>query len=378
MVVTPSLILFTFFAIFSGLQLFYYLYFFARLAFYKNKRQVDVGKPDPVSVIICAFNEEANLRKNLPLWLQQNYHYNERPYFEILVVNDNSEDNTFYFLNEMEKEYPHLHVVHLTQKAKLIPGKKFPLSMGIKSARFEKILLTDADCAPASTHWLSLMAAGFSAEKRIVLGYGPYMKHAGWLNRFIRFETVHAAIQYLSFALAKLPYMGVGRNLAYTKSLFMENKGFSAHHHITSGDDDLFINQVANSRNTVIQIEEEAFTYSEPKKTFEEWHYQKKRHLSTGKYYKKKHQFLLGMYAISHFAFWLCFMACLFFPKSWLFVGGIFFIRGLVHWLVFRKCFALLKENDLIPFIWLFDIGLLFYNVRSLGAIFFKTHSHWK
>ena len=351
MVVAPSLFFFIFFSIVSGLQLFYYLYFFIRLAFYRSKKQVDFGKPEPVSVIICAFNEEANLRKNLPLWLNQEYHHNGKPYFEILVVNDNSEDNTFYFLNEMEIEYPHLHVLHLTQKAKLIPGKKFPLSMGIKSARFEKILLSDADCAPASSQWIALMSGGFTDEKRIVLGYGPYVKHPGWLNRFIRFETVHSAIQYLSYALAKIPYMGVGRNLAYTKSLFMANKGFSSHHHITSGDDDLFINQVANAKNTTIQIEEAAFTYSEPKKTFEEWQYQKKRHLSTGKYYQKKHQWLLGMYAISHFAFWCNFAVCLFFFKYLPFVLGIFILRWFIQWTVFKRCLALLKEDDLIPYI---------------------------
>lgn len=378
MVVTPSLICFLLFAFFLGLQLFYYVFFFLRLAIFKNSSKVVDGRPEPISVIICAFNEEANLRKNLPLWLNQQYHYQDKPYFEILVVNDNSEDDTFYFLNEMEVLYPHLHVLHLTQKAKLIPGKKFPLSMGIKSARYEKLLLTDADCVPASPQWIAKMAAGFDASKNIVLGYSPYVKHPGWLNKLIRFETVHSAMQYLSYALAKMPYMGVGRNLAYTKTLFNSNKGFSAHHHIISGDDDLFINQVANGTNTAIVVDEKAFTYSEPKRTFEEWQYQKKRHLSTGKYYRKKFQWLLGTYAISHFAFWLSLIACLIFPKYLLFVTILFLFRWMVQWFVFKKCFELLKENDLIPLIWIFDIVYLFYNLKNSGSIFFKTHSHWK
>ncbi len=378
MVFTPSFLCFALFALFTAIQLFYYLFFFTRLAFYKKKINPVIDKKEPVSIIICAFNEEANLRKNLPLWLGQNYHQNERPYFEVLVVNDNSEDNTFYFLNEMEKEYPNLHVLHLEQKAKLIPGKKFPLSMGIKSARFEKLLLTDADCRPASENWLAMMASGFDHKKKIVLGYSPYTRHKGWLNKCIRFETVHSAMQYFSYALAKIPYMGVGRNLAYTKDLFIQNKGFSSHHHITSGDDDLFINQVANSHNTAVVIDEEAFTYSEPKKTAEEWRYQKKRHLSTGKFYKTKHKYLLGVYAFSHFAFWLSLIPFIFFPKYILFVAGLFILRWGIHWFIFQKSFNILKENDLVSYILLFDIWLLFYNIKNSGAIFFKTHSHWK
>lgn len=378
MVLTPSLLCFILFAFFAAVQLFYNLFFFARLAFYKKKPQGLQTKIEPVSIIICAFNEEANLRKNLPLWLGQKYHVNEKPYFEVLVVNDNSEDDTFYFLNEMEKEFANLHVVHLTQKAKLIPGKKFPLSMGIKSARFNKLLLTDADCVPASENWLSNMAAQFTDKKKIVLGYSPYSRHKGWLNKCIRFETAHAALQYFSYALAKVPYMGVGRNLAYDRELFLQNKGFSSHHHITSGDDDLFINQVATSRNTAVMIDEDAFTISEPKRTREEWTYQKKRHLSTGKYYKAKHQWLLGLYAFSHFAFWLSLLPFIFFPAYWLWAAGVFLIRMLIHVFIFRKCFQLLKENDLVPYIFVFDLWLLFYNIKNIGAIFFKTHSHWK
>ncbi|MBP9932883.1 MAG: glycosyltransferase, partial [Chitinophagaceae bacterium] len=195
-------------ALFVLIQLFYYLFFFARLAFYRKDETVPADTPFPVSLIICAFNEEANLKKNLPLWLSQQYHKNGRPFYEVIVVNDNSEDDSFYLLNQMKEKYPHLHVVHLTQEAKLIPGKKFPLSMGIKSARFEHLLLTDADCEPAGEQWLSRMARGFEGNKTVVLGYSPYIKYPGWLNKKIRFETLLTAIQYLSYALARIPYMG--------------------------------------------------------------------------------------------------------------------------------------------------------------------------
>ncbi|MEZ5047602.1 MAG: glycosyltransferase [Chitinophagaceae bacterium] len=365
-------------SLFGIIQLFYYIFFFARLAFHKRVKPIDANPQIPVSIIICAKNEEANLKKNLSKWFNQQYHKNGFPFYEIIVVNDNSEDDTFYFLQEQKKIYPNLHVVHLTQSAKLIPGKKFALSMGIKASKFEHLLLTDADCTPASSSWLACMAHEFESQKEIVLGYGPYIKYKGWLNKKIRFETLHSAMQYLSFALAKNPYMGVGRNLAYHKNLFISNKGFSSHHHIVSGDDDLFINQVATKRNTSIVIDPNSFMYSEPKQSNEYWRFQKKRHLSTGKYYKTKHKVLLGLYAFSHFSFWVLLIPCLIFHAWWIVTLSIFSLRWFIQWIVFERCCTKLKEEDLINYIWLFDIWLVAYYLQNVSTIFFKKQTTWK
>jgi glycosyltransferase involved in cell wall biosynthesis len=378
MLLSPDLIVCSIFFLFVFIQLFYYLFFFARLAW--GKKEIDpISAPQyPVSIIVCAYNEEANVRKNLPLLLNQEYSKNGKPFFEVLVVNDNSEDDTIYLLNEMQEKYPNLHVVNLTQEAKLIPGKKFPLSMGIKSAHCEHMLLTDADCIPASNLWLAKIAANFSETKKIVLGFSPYAKHPGWLNKKIRFETAHSAMQYLSYAMAGIPYMGVGRNLAYTKTLFQQNKGFSSHHHLLSGDDDLFINQVSKASNTAVCVDADSFTYSEPKKTDEEWRYQKRRHLSTGTSYKAKHKFLLGGYAFSHFAVWAMLIPCILFPEFLLLTGLAFAFRWLLMWLIFQRCFKVLKQKDLVNYIWIFDAWLLLYNLRSIPSIFFKPKVSWK
>lgn len=380
MSISPDLLVFALFSLFIAIQLFYYLFFFSRLAFYKPGTVSTAAPSKPVSIIVCAFNEEANLIKNLPLLLNQDYLKNGKPYFEVIVVNDNSQDDTFYLLNRMAEEYPHLHVINLTQEAKLIPGKKFPLSMGIKSARCENILLTDADCTPASVHWLKHMAARFDSGKEIVLGFGAYNRYPGWLNRQIRFETAHTAMQYLSYALAGIPYMGVGRNLAYKRDLFIKNKGFSSHHHLLSGDDDLFINQVANGSNTGICIHPDAFTYSEPKRTREEWHYQKKRHLSTGKYYKTSHKLLLGTYAFSHFMCWTLLLPAILLnalPYLWI-AAGLFIFRWLVQGIVYQRCFSKLKQNDLGWWFIFFDLWLLYYHVKSIFLITKKSTIHWK
>jgi len=377
-VFSPDLIVLTVLIGFAGIQLFYYLFFFARLSSLKPPAASETAVDKPVTIIVCAFNEEANLLKNLPLLLDQDYHRNGKPWYEVLVVNHNSEDDTFYVLNRMKEQYPHLSVLHLTQDAKLIPGKKFPLSMGIKQARFEHLLLTDADCRPGSRNWLRLMASGFAGGKSVVLGYSPYTAYPGSLNRHIRFETAHTAMQYLSYALAGFPYMGVGRNLAYVRELFVRNKGFSSHNHILSGDDDLFINQVAHKGNTAVVLSEEAFTWSEPKRTPEEWRYQKSRHLSTGRYYRPLHRFLLGGYAFSQFMCWVALVAIALFPAYWPWALGVWLLRWSVQFLVFASCFRVLHARDLRWWIPFYDLWYLWYNIRHIPSVFFKKQRAWR
>ena len=233
-----------------AIQVFYYLFFFLRLAIYKKPKK-DFYVEHPISVVICARDEAENLANNLPGVLVQDYNTTH----EIVLVNDNSEDESKYLIEEFKKSFKNLNPVTLTQEAKMISGKKFPLSIGIKSAKNETLLLTDADCVPASEHWMKLMQDGYNDGIEIVLGYGAYKKKPGLLNKLIRFETFQTALQYFSYALAGLPYMGVGRNLSYKKEVFLRNKGFSSINQIPSGDDDLFINQVANAKNTLCHLD---------------------------------------------------------------------------------------------------------------------------
>src|SRR6201991_4600350 len=292
-------VVFYLFCLVALIQLLYYWIVFQRLAWYKPSEK-EKSQQHPVSVVVCARDEAANLAKNLPGVLVQTYPTTH----EVIVVNHNSQDETRYLLEEFKKTFKKLQVVNLEQEAKGIPGKKYPLSIGIKEAKHEIILLTDADCVPASEHWLWKMQAAYTNGVEVVLGYGAYYKRPGFLNKLIRFETFHTALQYFSLALAGLPYMGVGRNLSYKKGLFLRNKGFSSINHVLSGDDDLFINKVANKDNISVVIDADAFTLSEPKKTFGDWIRQKNRHFTTSKYYKPNHKFLLGLYSASHFLFY--------------------------------------------------------------------------
>ena len=364
-------IVFYVFCAITLIQLFYYWYFFRHLAFYKETSK-EKTQQHPVSIIICARDEASNLVKNFPGVLVQTYPSTH----EVIVINHNSQDETRYLLEEFKKTFKGLHLVNLEQEAKGIPGKKYPLSIGIKEAKYEIILLTDADCVPASEFWLQKMQDGFSEGVEVVLGYGAYNKRPGMLNRLIRFETFHTALQYLSFAIAGVPYMGVGRNLSYKKGLFLNNKGFSSLNHVPGGDDDLFINKVATKSNTRVVIDPEAFTLSEPRKNWAEWMQQKNRHFSTAKFYKSSHKLLLGLYTFSHFVFYpLLIVSAVFY--DWRFALGVFAVRFLTQAIIYNKAMTRLQEKDLFAWWWLLDIWMFFYYIIFAPAIWKKPKKSW-
>jgi len=352
-------------------QLFYYLYFFRRVAFYKTPDRQQ-SQQQPVSVIICARDEDENLARNLPGVLVQEYPTTH----EVIVVNDNSFDDSKYILAELKKTFKKLQVIDLTQEAKLIAGKKYPLSIGIKEAKHEVMLLTDADCVPASENWIYKMQDAFNNGIEVALGYGAYQKRPGFLNKVIRFETFHTALQYLGYALAGTPYMGVGRNLAYRKGLFFRNKGFSSINHIPSGDDDLFINQVATKHNTTVVIDPDAFTLSAPKETWKDWMRQKRRHYSTGKFYKASHKFLLGLYTASFFFFYPLFAASAIF-FDWRYALIPLGLRLIVLGIVWRNAMKKLGEQDLFPLFILWDIWQFFYYILFASSVWKKPRKTW-
>jgi cellulose synthase/poly-beta-1,6-N-acetylglucosamine synthase-like glycosyltransferase len=327
----------------------------------------------PVSVIICARDEAANLAKNLPGSLVQKYSTTH----EVIVVEDNSFDESKYILEEYQRTFKHLHIVQLKQEARFIPGKKFPLTVGIKTAKYEVVLLTDADCVPASEFWIEKMQEGYKDDVEIVLGYGAYHKKKGFLNKLIRWETFHTALQYLSYAKAGFAYMGVGRNLSYKKSVFFRHKGFSSHNHIASGDDDLFINKAATKKNTAIVIDKAAFTLSGAAESWKEWRRQKKRHLSAGRYYKAYIKILLGLYSLTHFLFYPLFIASLLY-YNWQIALVVFAMRLITQVIIFYKTMRRLDEKDLFVWFVFLDAWMFFYYLLFSVALFKKPRSSWK
>jgi len=349
------------------LLLIYYFYFFIRLAVFKSSPVRNEATP-LVSIVICAKNEDDNLPNYLPLILEQDY-----PAYEVVVVNDCSYDLTGDVLEEFGKKNKNLKIVTIKEDEYYQHGKKVALMMGIKGATHELLLLTDADCKPSSNQWLKSMVSRFDSKTEIVLGYGPFIPQKGFLNRLIRFDGAMIGIQYLSFALARVPYMGVGRNLAYRKDLFYKVKGFASHYHIPSGDDDLFVNEAATNSNVSVVIQKDAFCFTEAKTTFRQWWIQKQRHLLTGKRYKGKHKFLLGLYVLSQWIFFAAFTTALILQFQWMVVTGIFVVRLLIQMLIFNSCFNKLEEKGLLLLTPILELYFLFfYPVITLARMMRK------
>ena len=370
---TPQDIIFFIFAGALLVQLCYYFIVFIRLAFYKVKVDSIEAEIVPVSIVICAKNEEYKLRRNLPLILAQ-----EHPNFEVVVVNDASDDETQIMLEDMQKLHANLKIVNLNSVVTFFTGKKFPLSIGILCAKNEWLLHTDADCIPASNQWLTHMQQNFTETTDIVLGYSGYQKKSGLLNQLIRFDTFNTALQYLSFAIAGMPYMGVGRNLAYRKSLFIKAKGFTSHYLVKSGDDDLFVNQNASKKHTRIEIHKSAIIESEPKETFETWVIQKRRHLNAGGYYKFTHKFLLSLNLISQWLFYVGLGILLYFNYNIYILLGMFGLRIITQMLVFKRVMDKLNERDLIFFSIFFEIFFMIFNPIIYLSTLINRPNSWK
>ncbi len=332
------LALFIIFCVAAALQLFYYLWFYLAPAL--SQDIVNESPERHVSVIICARNEAENLSRFLPSVLQQDY-----PFFEVIVVNDCSEDATDDLLGEMVLKYPNLRISSINKDPKFTHSKKFAQFIGIKAAENEILLFTDADCMPESTQWIRKMVSRFTDNTDFVLGYGGYIREKGLLNSYIRYDTLFIAIQYLGMALRGIPYMGVGRNLAWRKSVFFMNKGFGAHNHIASGDDDLFVNSNATAASTKVEFCPESHTRSVASSSVESWIKQKHRHLTTAGYYKLRDKFLLMLEPLSRVAFYALFIVLASYLFLWPYLLGVFGLRLIIQAVIFYLVSKRLNER---------------------------------
>jgi cellulose synthase/poly-beta-1,6-N-acetylglucosamine synthase-like glycosyltransferase len=360
------------FWIVASIQLFYYLFFYSRITIYKKKEDKD--KDVPLSVIICARNESGNLSDNLPSILNQK-HSN----FEVIVVNDASNDDTEDVLYNLRKKHSKLKFTSIFDNKDFSHGKKLAVTVGIKAAKNEHLVFTDADCKPSSDLWLQKIQKHFSEEKSIVLGYGAYRKEKGLLNNFIRHETFFTGMQYLSFALAGIPYMGVGRNMAYKKELFFRHKGFSSHYHLLSGDDDLFVNEAATKKNAAVEIDHQSITYSEAKKTLSGWFKQKRRHYSTSSLYKTRHKFLLTLEPATRIIYYALFIILLTSATHLFYVACTFLLRLIIQLIVLKISLKRLNEKYLLLPSLIYDIlAPVFLLVPMLINRISGRKSSWK
>ncbi len=354
-------------------QLFYWLFWFLRLAIFQKEESGDTDIYNALSVIICAKNEYENLKTYLPLILEQEYNGT----WEVLVVNDQSTDDSAQLLEELQQKYAHLRVATTEGKVRTMQGKKFALSVGIALASHDTLVLTDADCYPASPDWLYTMQSHINPYKTVALGYSPYEKRSGLLNLFIRHETVYTAIQYLSFAVWGMPYMGVGRNLTYRKQLYTAAGGFSSHGDLASGDDDLFINEAADGEHVSVVFSPKTHMISEPKTTLKGYIRQKQRHMSTATRYQLKHVLMLGALSASHFLTYLLFVPLLFYPELRIYAIELFLLRLLAAWFVYSVTALRLNDKWLMILYPMHDLFFILYYLAFAPSVFARQRTQW-
>ena len=336
------------------MQILYYTTLFFRFSFHKQK-PLEPRKNLPITIVLVAKNDAHQILKTIPELLAQDY-----PQFEVLVVNDNSNDETPQVIIDLQNRFSNLKLVNLESSVTNIKGKKFPLALGIKAATYEHVLLTDMDCLPASNQWVKLMAKHFNDTTKIVLGFNSIRKKVGFFNALIRYDKLHQAIQYFSYCLAKIPCMGVGQNLAYTKTIFFDNKGFASQNHLQFGDDDLLINQVATSKNCAIEYEKEAHTISRPNPNFHNWFLFKIFSKKVRKLYAPKTRFLLNFYHfLMTFSYIILGITLYLTLQNFVYLIitlSIIVLKYIIQYVSFGYAAAKLNEKALIPHILLFDI----------------------
>lgn len=372
-------ILFWLFVLSIAVQCGYALYFFTRIFNLQKHPLNKQPAKTPVSVIICAKNEARNLELYLPAILAQRY-MNEagKPMYEVIVVNDVSEDDTEQVLYRLEQQYSHLwHVTVTKEQPREFKGKKFALGIGVSYASHPLLLLTDADCTPASENWLAYMVQPLENGKEVSAGYGGYIHKPGMLNAFIRWETMHTFLQYSTYALAGKPYMAVGRNLACTKHIFAQAQQSGVWNQLPSGDDDLLMNTCATAENTAIVAHPDSYTVSEPKYTWSDWLHQKQRHISAGKFYKDDTKAILAGYAVSHALCWLLFLVLLLYT-DWMLIFMVMAMRCAMYWTIWETTAFKIRDKRLLMWIPLCDIGWAVYNFVLSPYIIWKNKQQWK
>jgi cellulose synthase/poly-beta-1,6-N-acetylglucosamine synthase-like glycosyltransferase len=357
----------------AGIQFIFYSTVAIALFIYKKPKENTQDIPG-ISIVISAKNEVENLKKLIPLLLKQQFES-----FEIILVDDKSVDETYDFGIEMNQKEPKVKLVRIDTTPDHINNKKYALTLGIRSAKFDHVLLTDADCFPESDNWINEMSNGFDSDSsKFVIGYSQYYKVKGWLNVFVKYETLLTAVQYFGIGMLGNPYMAVGRNIAYRKSFFLDNNGFGRHQGVVGGDDDLLVNRYANRKNTRFILSPDSTIYSNPKTRLSDFILQKKRHLSVGKHYRRTDKLLLGLLTTSKIIFWISFIAAIMSVFQTYFVLAGFLlamVSFLTAMLVLKKKTGDSSNIWALPFL---DFIFIFYYISTGLKVLFTKKVRWK
>ena len=351
------------------IQLGYFWIFFSRISFFRKKNTT--SDQPPVSIVLVANNQYEFLQTNLPALLEQEY-----PDFEVVVVNDNSDDGTEDLLKELSHQHNNLQSIVLKQSLNWFKGRKFPLSLGIKSAKNDFILFTDPACKPISDQWISEIISSYDGQTEIVLGYASWQTTSVF-NRFYRFVAFYDALFYFSMALSGIPFKGIGKNLSYKRGLFYKHKGFSSHYTISAGEDEIFVNKAAKKQNTSICIHEAGKVISEKNTSFLNWLNLERSRLKIRRFFKPAHRVMISLYSASVFIFYTSFAFLLIAGFHWLVPVSVFALRLISQTIIFAFTQKKLSEKKLLLLSPFFEIFILLIDFFIWINLLFSRKYKW-
>jgi glycosyltransferase involved in cell wall biosynthesis len=364
------------------LQLLYYWVMLAKPYYYMravSQSKINFQDAQPaVSIIVCVKNQYYDLHQFLPAILEQDY-----PEFEVIIVNDGTTDQNEDALTLLKAQYSNLHSTYIPDDTKNISRKKLGLTLGVKAAKYDTLLFTEADSRVRSKNWISMMCRHFHDKKTLVLGFSAKKDAGAFFSGFIAYDYFFTNLQMFSMALAKYPYAGYGRNLAYAKSHFKEQKGFVKYLGLLSGEDDLFVNDIATGENTTVELSPESVVFADL--NIYEWKTRKLDRAVTKRYYKQGPVAFWNLEYASRIIFLICVATCLimccFHPFSHLILPAIalflFLVRLFTQIFVINKTAEHLKLKKFYTAIPLFDLIQTFINAYfSLCGLFKKKENY--
>lgn len=353
-------------------QLYYFLIPYSRLFRYINKqdRLPENTNCPPLSVIIVTKDSATMLKENLPYILEQDY-----PEYEVIVVNDESSGEDEDILKIFENKYHHLYRTFIPKSARYVSRKKLGVAMGIKASKYDWIVVTEPYCKPVSKNWLRSMARNFVPGTEIVLGYCNYNNSNGLFAKRIISDMLMTSIRFLGKAIVGKPYMGIGRNMAYRKEIYLQHKGFCNQLTLSRGDDDLFINEIADKKNTKVCVETNSIMRMPLPKHKKVWKEDKIGYEVTGSHYKGIARLSNSLETWSSFLFNISVIIALYIGisnKEWIFSVGIcavWTVRTLTAITVLCKTAKIIGEN-VSSYMFIYDIIRPIYSLSlKIGYI---------